>query len=216
MFKGAIFDLDGVIVNTVPLHFEAWKKMFSEYGVAFDFNEYKAKVDGIPRYDGAKAVLTKLDDDGIKKAGDKKQEYFSELMRQREIPVYNSTVTLIKRLKADNKKIAVASSSKNCKKILESTKLIDLADAIVDGWDLKKGKPDPEIFQIAAKRINCDDSECIVFEDAVLGIEAAINAKMICIGIDRYKNPERLAMSDLVVDDLSIVDPPALEKLFQK
>lgn len=216
MFKAAILDLDGVIVNTVPLHFKAWKKMFSEYGVEFNFDDYKDKVDGIPRYDGAKAILTDLDDAGIKKAGGKKQEYFAELMRQEEIPVYNSTVTLIKELRADNKKIAVASSSKNCKEILERTKLIKLADAIVDGWDFKKGKPNPEIFQLAAKRINCDSSECVVFEDAVLGVEAAINAKMICVGIDRYENPGRLAKADLVVSDLSKTNPNTLERLFKK
>ena len=60
MFKGAIFDLDGVIVNTVPIHFKAWKKMFSEYGINFTFDDYKTKVDGIPRYDGARAILKDL------------------------------------------------------------------------------------------------------------------------------------------------------------
>ena len=75
-FKGAIFDLDGVIVNTVPLHFKAWKRMFSEFGKEFTMKDYEDKVDGIPRMDGARAVLTEVSEDELDKAAAKKQEYF--------------------------------------------------------------------------------------------------------------------------------------------
>ena len=88
--KAAIFDLDGVIVNTVPLHFKAWKMMFSEYGKEFNFDDYKQKVDGIPRMDGARAILTDLSDEELKKAADKKQVYFLEYLNSEDIPVYNS------------------------------------------------------------------------------------------------------------------------------
>ncbi|UCB56464.1 MAG: beta-phosphoglucomutase family hydrolase [Candidatus Omnitrophota bacterium] len=215
MFKAAIFDLDGVIVNTVPLHFKAWKKLFSDYGIEFSFDDYKAKVDGIPRYDGTKAILTGLSDAEIKKAGDKKQRYFLELLEKGEIDIYNSSLDLIKELKRHNKKIAIASSSRNCKKILQKTGIIKLADAIVDGNDLKRGKPDPQIFQLAADRIGCGYQECVVFEDAVLGVEAAINGKMLCVGIDRYGTAERLKKATIVVDDLSKIDHMTLEKLFK-
>ena len=76
-FKSAIFDLDGVLVDTVPIHYKAWKKMFSEYSRNFGFKEYKEKVDGIPRFDGAKAILTEFSDEDIKTACDKKQTYFN-------------------------------------------------------------------------------------------------------------------------------------------
>jgi len=216
MFKGAIFDLDGVIVNTVPLHFKAWKTMFSEYGINFTFDDYKAKVDGIPRYDGARAILTDLSEAEVEQAAAKKQVYFVELIEAGDVPVYASSIALIKDLKSHGKKIAVASSSRNCKRILEQTKIIHLADAIVDGSDLTRGKPDPQIFQMAADRLSCPHQECLVFEDAVLGVEAAINAKMPCIGIDRYGNPERLAKANLIVDDLSRVDYNRIEELFKK
>ena len=216
MFKGAIFDLDGVIVNTVPLHFKAWKTMFSEYGINFTFDDYKAKVDGIPRYDGARAILTDLSEAEVKQAAAKKQVYFVELIEKEKVPVYTSSIDLIKDLKSHGKKIAVASSSRNCKRILEQTKIIHLADAIVGGSDLTRGKPDPQIFQMAADRLACPHQECLVFEDAVLGVEAAINAKMPCIGIDRYGNPGRLARANLVVDDLSMVDYNRIEELFKK
>ena len=216
MFKGAIFDLDGVIVDTVPLHFKAWKKMFSEYGISFNFEDYKSKVDGIPRYDGAKAILKNLNDSEIKKAGDKKQKYFLELVKKEKIPIYNSTVDLAKIFKKNGKKIAFASSSKNCKTILKTTQLFSLPDAIIDGGDIIKGKPDPQIFQLAAQEINCDYSECVVFEDAALGVEAAINGKMRCVGIDRYDDASRLAKADLIVRDLSETDYKAIEELFEK
>lgn len=216
MFKGAIFDLDGVIVNTVPIHFKAWKKMFSEYGIDFSFEDYKEKVDGIPRYDGAKAILPELNDKEIEEAGDKKQGYFLEFTTKEAVPVYKSSVKLIKDLKKRSVKVAIASSSKNCKRILQKLDIIHLADAIVDGNDLTRGKPDPQIFQIAAQRLNCPYQECVVFEDAVLGVEAALNGEMVCVGVDRYGNPDRLGEADLVVDDLSKAGYKTIERLFKK
>ena len=98
-FKGAIFDLDGVVVDTVALHFKAWKKMFGEYGKEFTFDDYKKKVDGIPRVDGAKAVLTDLPQDELQKAAARKQDYFLEFLKVDGIKVYTTTVDLIKELK---------------------------------------------------------------------------------------------------------------------
>ncbi|HUW23557.1 MAG TPA: beta-phosphoglucomutase family hydrolase [bacterium] len=216
MFKGAIFDLDGVIVDTVPIHFKAWKKMFSEYGIDFTFDEYKSKVDGIPRYDGARAILTDISEAELKEAGDRKQRYFLEFIEKEEIPVYASSIDLVKELKSHNKKIAFASSSRNCKRILQRAGIIYLADAIVDGNDITRAKPDPQIFQLAAGRLGCAYVECVVFEDAVLGIEAAVNGKMLCIGIDRYGNAKRLTKANLVVEDLSKVDYETIEGLFKK
>ena len=123
---------------------------------------------------------------------------------------------MVKELKRYSIKIAIASSSKNCKRILEKIGIIHLADAIVDGNDLTKGKPNPQIFQMAAERLNCACSECVVFEDAVLGVDAARNSQMICVGIDRYGSPERLGKADLVVSDLSKVSYKTLERLFKK
>ena len=208
--------MDGVIVDTVPIHFKAWKKMFSEYGIDFTFDEYKSKVDGIPRYDGARAILTDISEAELKEAGDRKQKYFLEFIEKEEIPVDDSSIDLVKELKSHNKKIAFASSSRNCKRILQRVKIIHLADAIVDGNDITRAKPDPQIFQLACERLGCAYAECVVFEDAVLGVEAAINGKMLCIGIDRYGNPKRLAKANLVVEDLSKVDYKTIEGLFKK
>ncbi|MBL7130140.1 MAG: beta-phosphoglucomutase family hydrolase [Candidatus Omnitrophica bacterium] len=213
-FKAAIFDLDGVIVDTVPIHFKAWKEMFAEYGKEFTFEDYKQKVDGIPRIDGGRAILTDLSDEDIKKACDKKQGYFLEFIEKDEIPTHESTLRLIKELKSHSIKIANISSSRNCKRILKRINLIDELDAIVDGTEITKGKPDPQVFLMAAERLSAKPEDCIVFEDAVLGVEAAKRAKMLCVGIDRYNEPDRLKKADIVVSDLKELDYNKLRDLF--
>lgn len=205
-FKGAIFDLDGVIVNTVPLHFEAWKKMFGEYGKEFNMKDYEAKVDGIPRMDGARAILTDISREELDKAAAKKQRYFSTFLEVEGVNVYDTTVKLIEELRKNGVKIAVISSSKNCPHILEKTGLYPLVDVEINGRMIVRGKPDPWIFLEAAKRLNLRPEECIMFEDAVLGVEAGKRANMFTIGVDRRNAPERLKKADLVVPDLGEVD----------
>lgn len=201
-FKAAIFDMDGVVVDTVPLHFAAWKKMFAEYGHEFTFEEYKEKVDGIPRVDGTKAILTELSDKEIIEAGNRKQKYFLEEIEKSAIPKYKTTIDLIDNLQKHGIKVAVISASKNAPNILKKIGLSERLDAIVSGYDVKKGKPDPEVFLTAAEKLCAGQDECIVFEDAVLGVEAAGRAGMKCVGIDRYGSPERLSKADIVVNDL--------------
>jgi len=214
VFKGAIFDLDGVIVETVPLHFKAWKKMFSEYGRDFTFEEYKEKVDGIPRVDGARVVLKGLSYTELEEASARKQKYYLEFLEKEGVTVYSDTLGLITSLKQKGKPIAVISSSKNCFYVLEKAGIEDLFDTIIGGHDLLKGKPDPDIFLIAAERLGFKPEECAVFEDAVLGVEAGKRGRFVTVGIDRYNSPERLGKADLVVSDLSELDFNKLNALF--
>ena len=212
--KAAIFDLDGVIVNTVPLHFKAWQRMFAEYGKEFDFEDYKEKVDGILRIDGARAILTDIDEAELKKAADKKQVYFLEYLNSEEISVYNDTVDLVKALKKEKIKRSVISSSKNCLPILKKVNLVELFDVILTGNDVTKGKPDPQVFFMAAKKMSVEPGSCVVFEDAVLGVEAGKRAGMKCVGVDRHGNPERLKKADLVVADLGELSLEKIKELF--
>ena len=92
--------------------------------------------------------------------------------------------------------------------------LVDLFDVIITGNDIIKGKPDPQVFFMAAEKMAVEAKECVVFEDAVLGVEAAKRAGMKCVGIDRYGRPERLKKADLVVSDLGEVDLEKIKKLF--
>jgi beta-phosphoglucomutase len=202
-FQAAIFDLDGVIVNTVPIHFKAWKRMFSDYGIEFTFDDYKKKVDGIPRIDGCKAILTDLSDDEIQVASSRKQVYYLEYLNDEGIKIYDSTIILIKSLLANKIKVAVISSSKNLHMILEKAHIKDLFEVIISGNDITKGKPDPQVFLMAAEGLKVLPSESVVFEDATLGVEAAKRAGMKCVGIDRDNHPDLFKKADIVVNDLS-------------
>lgn len=211
----AIFDMDGVVVDTVGLHFQAWKRMFEEHGHPFTFDDYKAKVDGIPRRDGARAILTELSDADLERACGIKQGYFLEMLDREKIPAYPGTVALIKAIRASGRKAALISSSKNLPRIIKSAGVEDIWDAIVSGTEIKKGKPDPEVFLTAASRIGMPPARCVVVEDASQGVEAARRGGMKCVGIDRHNDPGRLAKADIVVKDLSEIGLKDVEALFR-
>lgn len=213
MIKAAIFDLDGVIVNTVPLHFGAWKQMFEGYGHKFTMQDYLAKVDGRPRLEGAAAILTELSPEEIKKAGDIKQGYYLELLDSGEMEIFQSSIKVINELKKRGIKLAAASSSKNAVRILKKIKLFDTFEVNVSGADFEKGKPDPEIFLTAARKLGANPKESVVFEDAKSGVEAAVNGGFFCIGINRHDNAEALACANRVVNDLSEISVDEILKL---
>jgi len=213
-FKAGIFDLDGVIVDTVPIHFKAWKAMFADYGKAFDFDDYKKKVDGIPRTDGCRAILTDFSDEEIKTASDKKQVYYLEYLKKEGIKVYDSTITLIKSFLDNKIRVAVISSSKNLLMILEKAKIEDLFEVKISGNDITKGKPDPQVFLMAAQRLKCYPDECVIFEDATLGVEAAKRAGIKCVGIDRDNHPDLFKKADIVVHDLSEIGFEKIVSIF--
>ena len=213
-FKAAIFDLDGVVVNTVPIHFKAWKQMFEEYGKKFTFQDYKEKVDGIPRIDGGRAILTDLSDKELIEATEKKQGYFLEYLKKEKIEVFKPTLRLIEELRAKGIKMAVISSSKNLPYILQKIGIIKLFDAEVNGNNITKGKPHPQIFLMAAEKMGVKPENCVVFEDAILGVRAAKRAKMLCIGVDSYNDPQRLKEADLVVSDLKEIKHGRLLSIF--
>jgi beta-phosphoglucomutase family hydrolase len=206
MFKGAIFDLDGVIVDTVPLHFEAWKYLFETvHGIPFSKTDYDAKVDGKPRIDGVRSIMPSLTKEEAIAAGNVKQRYYLELIEQGKLVQFTSSVKLIKELIAHKILLAAASSSKNARFILSKIGLLSDFNAIISGDDFTHGKPHPEIFLNAAKALKLDVKECIVFEDSIAGVQAAKAGGFICVGIDRHNNPANYHAADLVVKDLAEV-----------
>ncbi|WGS65078.1 HAD family hydrolase [Marinitoga aeolica] len=216
MLEAVIFDMDGVITDTVPLHYNAWKKMFEKHGYYFDFNVYKEKVDGKPRMKGISSVATNVDEKTLNQMAEEKQNYFLEYIEKTPPEIFQDTWNFIKELKKYKIKIAVASSSKNTKKILESLKIYDVFDTVVTGYDFIHGKPNPEIFLIAANRLNVSPENCIVIEDAIEGINAGINAKMFTIGIARHGNNKELSHANLVVKSLNEIKLDNLISIFQE
>ena len=171
-FKGAIFDVDGVIVDTAHIHHKSWEIVFKKYGKTFTFKDFKSKIDGKPRAFGAKTILPEATEKQIKEVCEEKQKHFERILNTGNIKIFKTTVAFIKLLKKKGIKLAMASSSKNAGPILKKVKIYPHFDAEVEGGLLKKGKPHPDIFLIAAKKLKLKPSECIVFEDAQIGIDA--------------------------------------------
>lgn len=184
---GFIFDLDGVIVDTAKYHYLAWKKLANELG--FEFTEEQNEMfKGVSR----KRCLEILLDIGKVNATqeqfdtwmvEKNKDYLEYIENMDASEILPDVTKILKFLKAREVPIALGSASKNAKPILEKVGLLSYFDLIVDGNSVTKAKPDPEVFLIAARSLGISAKDCVVFEDAVAGIEAANNAGMISIGI---------------------------------
>lgn len=183
MVKAIIFDVDGVLLDTVPYHYKAWKKLFKEQNIKFTFADYLLKVNGIPRKNGLKNIIPHLEEKELEILSQKKQDYFLELVTKYPPPPLPGVIPILKIFKKKGIKLAAASSSKNVSLLLKRSGLTIYLSAIISGNDFKKPKPDPELFILASKRIKVKPSECAVIEDAAIGIEAAKNGKMQTIGI---------------------------------
>lgn len=232
-FDAVVLDLDGVITQTAKVHATAWKMTFDDYlakhtaegehSEPFDIEtDYHRYVDGKPRYDGVRSFLQSrgLDlpegkpDDGsdqetICGLGNRKNELFQEKLRHEGVEVYASTISLIRTLRRAGLRTAVVSSSRNCRAVLEAAGIIDLFDTRVDGVELQKcrlaGKPAPDIFIEASRRLASEPHRCIGIEDATAGVQAAQAAGFGCvIGVNRGDQAEALLEhgADVFVADL--------------
>ncbi len=183
MKKAVIFDVDGVLVDTVPYHFLAWQKMFQEAGALFNFEDYLEKVNGLPRAIGIKNVLTDVGDEDLDRLAEIKQNYFLEMVDHKPPKPLPGVKLFLQNLGKNLFYIAAASSSKNAPFVLNKTKLDHFFYTIVSGNDFRKPKPDPELFLTAANRLGMNPSECVVFEDAYHGVEAGKRGGMYTIGL---------------------------------
>ncbi|MCD8500839.1 MAG: beta-phosphoglucomutase [Bacillaceae bacterium] len=185
--KACIFDLDGVIVDTAKFHYLAWRRLANELG--FDFSEEdNERLKGVSRMDSLNILLEiggkTLDDETKEELAQKKNDWYVELISDMdETEILPGVKQFLTSLKDAGIKISLGSASKNAKSILTRIGLIEMFDAIVDGTDIDKAKPDPQVFLLGAEALKLDPSECVVFEDAQSGVEAAINAGMYVIGV---------------------------------
>jgi beta-phosphoglucomutase len=189
--KAFIFDLDGVIVDTAKYHYLAWKQLANELG--FDFSEEQNELlKGISRVESLEILLkignVQLDQERktilLKEKNKQYLEFISKMGENEILPGIKNLLLYLNKKKIP---FSLGSASKNARLILRILDLYDMFDAIVDGNDISKAKPNPEIFLIAATRLNKRPQDCIVIEDAVAGIEAANVAQMVSIGIGDKK-----------------------------
>jgi beta-phosphoglucomutase len=185
--KAFIFDLDGVIVDTAKYHFLAWQKLAQELGIEFT-PEHNEELKGVSRVRSLDIILAlgniqASQEDKNRWLIQKNEEYLSYLVDMDESELLPGVINVLEFIKEKKQLIALGSASKNARPILEKTGILHFFDAIVDGNDVANAKPDPEVFLRAAKLVNADNKNCIVFEDSVAGIQAANIANMISVGI---------------------------------
>ena len=215
--KGFIFDLDGVIVDTAKYHFLAWKKLANSIDV--DFTETQnEQLKGVSRVKSLEKILswgnkTISEDEFMALMAKKNDDYLSYIDKMGESEIIPDVPKILNHLNENNQGIALGSASKNARKILQKVNLISNFQAIVDGNDVSKAKPDPEVFLIGAKALNQKPENCIVFEDSVAGVQAANNANMISIGIG---DKTVLSEADYVFKDFTEISIEFIEELIKK
>ena len=181
--KAFLFDLDGVIVDTAKYHYLAWKKIANQLGIEFT-HEHNEQLKGVSRVRSLDLILELgkkeiSQEEKEKWLTQKNEDYLSYLVDMNQSELLPGVIDILKFLKERNQPIALGSASKNARPILEKTGILGYFDAIVDGNDVSNAKPDPEVFLIAAKLVNIEPINSIVFEDSVAGIQAANNGKML-------------------------------------
>ena len=193
-FKAVIFDLDGVICSTDRYHYLAWKKMADSIGVYFD-ETINNRLRGVSRMESLEIILERYEGtfspEEKNKLAEEKNDIYKELLKQMSVKDLSEEVkSTLNELRARGKKLAIGSSSKNAKFILGQLGLGDYFDAISDGTNITKSKPDPEVFYKAAEYLALKPEECLVVEDAKAGILAAHNGGFCSAGIGEAAESE--------------------------
>lgn len=237
-YGAVILDLDGVITDSASLHAQAWKRIFDEFidhrseregedHTPFDIeSDYREYVDGKPRYDGVRCFLAaraidlpegEPDDPPEEKTvyglGNRKNELFHELLETEGIETFEDAAVQVERWRKDDLKIAVVSSSRNCRQILDAAGIAHLFDVVVDGTDADrlhlKGKPAPDTFLEAADRLDVDPADAVLLEDAIVGVAAGRAGKFgLVVGVDRdgHGQPMHEHGADVVIHSLRELD----------
>lgn len=208
-----LFDLDGVIVDTAKYHYLAWKKLADSLGIYFDevINE---RLKGVSRMASLDIILEKstvqYSDKEKEELATRKNNWYTEMITtltpEDTLP---GVVDFLKNLKENKYSTAICSASKSAAYIIEKLQLVEYFDEIVGGNDVTRPKPDPEVFEIAAKRLGAEPWQCIVYEDAYAGVDAAKKAGMHTLGLG---NPQILTNADLVFPDIKGI-PFGIEEL---
>jgi len=187
-----LFDLDGVVVFTDKYHYLAWKKLADEEGWKFD-EVVNQGLRGVSRRESLQVILDhnklSLSEEKASEFAEKKNKYYIEFLDKiSEADLYPGAIEFIKKCKSSGVNIGLCSSSRNADMVLEKLKIKDLFEVIVTGNDITKTKPNPQIFELAAEKLDVPSDHCMVFEDAVAGIDAALNAGMKCLGVGIAEN----------------------------
>ena len=187
--------------------------MFHEYGYEFGKPDYRALVDGRPRYDGARAVMVNHSDAEVAEAANLKNAYYVEMIEGGEFRTFESAMTLVRKCAADGYRLAAASSSANVRRVLEIVGILDLFEVVIGGDDVANGKPNPDIFLAASSGMGLNVDECVVIEDSASGVLAAKNGGFYCIGLAHGEDDGDLGRADRIISSLDEIELKALSAL---
>lgn len=219
--SAAIFDLDGTLVDSHDAHFEAWTIVAREIGHELTAEQFRSQFGRtnppIIRELHAWATASAPGDDRIAALAQRKESLFRERISE-AFPIMPGGPRLLESLREAGWRLAVGSSAPpaNVAASVAGLGAADLFEALVTGDDVRHGKPDPEVFLIAADRLGVGPDRCVVLEDAPAGVEAARRAGMVCVGLaSKGRTRRELADANLVIDRLDQVSPDVLEALLQ-
>lgn len=210
--RAVVFDLDGVLVTTDELHYRAWKAMADREGIPFD-REINHRLRGVGRMESLAIILEQApraysQEEREQLAAMKNELYRASLQQIGASAILPGAVELLDGLDALSVPYAVASSSRNARLILERTGLFSRMAAVVDGNDITRSKPDPEVFLAAAGRLGTAPRHCVAVEDADSGVQAALEAGMRVLGVgpaDRVGKAHRTVLSLRAIDAHELV-----------
>jgi beta-phosphoglucomutase len=202
IIKACLFDLDGVVVDTAHYHYKAWKILAEKLGIVFTESDNE-RLKGVSRMDSLRILLeignvSLNESEMIRIAKEKNNLYLHFISQMTTDDILPGVFEFLKTLRSSGILLGIGSASKNARTILNRTKLDTMFDVIIDGNLISHAKPHPEVFALGAQLLNTDVANCVVFEDAVAGIQAAHNAGMKCIGVG---SAEILREADLVIPD---------------
>lgn len=214
--QAALFDLDGVIVDTAKYHYLAWKSLADKLGIGFN-TEINERMKGVSRMASLEIILEKSDRkyspaEKEALAQQKNDEYVEMIKVLKPDEILPGIPAFLDSLRKAGIKTAICSASKNADLILGRLELKPCFDTIVGGNDVSKSKPDPEVFLVAAQRLKIDNVHCLVFEDALAGVQAAKSAGMKAVGIG---DASQLKPADLVYANTGLLNLDEIKrKLF--
>jgi len=212
-----IFDVDGVLTDSYQPHFLSWQRMFGELNVAFTEEQFRATFGRTNRDIFGELYQGGLTEEQIRSWGDRKEVLYREIIAEQFTPMPGA-VELIDALAGAGFKLAVGSSGppENIQVTLEKLGRAHLFSALVTGADVKRGKPDPQVFLLAAERLGVPPANCAVVEDAPQGVEAANRAGMASIALTGTTTHEALSHAQLIVDRLSELSPARIADLIDR
>ncbi len=213
-----IFDMDGVIVDNHRYHLDAWLSFFEKYAIRMSEQDYKQKINGRTMQEILPGLLEKeLSPDEIHQYGEEKETLYRDLYRK-HIAATPGLSSFLETLRQQQVPYAVATSAPpaNVKFTLEHTGLISRFPVIVDATMVSKGKPNPEVYLTAARKLDMPSERCVVFEDAILGIQAGKNAGAKVVGVATTHTRQELEAenTDLIIDNFEGLSLHRLTSLF--